>query len=258
MLPVGDSGAAAAGAGFRRRVRSLRAPRIHDSPIALPHRARHRIVAQMVGDDGVEAADGGKSGRQGQGGARAPRDAPRGPGPGRAGRVRSCPRARQVRDKRHGHAMGDELAAERLGVARELASRREHRLIRGRIRHLELLVQPGRVAGQHPRGLADRLKPSQQRLASQGFPVCACRDGRGHIGAARRVCTRTLEPEKTQNMEEKCAQPKKIQKDERVDGITPGQSQKMKEIDGTTRKNPKNGRGGPYKRKKSKNDGQAS
>jgi hypothetical protein len=56
LLPVGDSGAAAA--GVRSGVASIRFARSGYTirRFALPHRFRHGIVAQMVGDDGIKAA----------------------------------------------------------------------------------------------------------------------------------------------------------------------------------------------------------
>jgi hypothetical protein len=42
--------------------------------------------------------------------------------------------------------MGEELAAQRLGVSHELAPRRQQRLVADRIRHRELQFQAGRVA----------------------------------------------------------------------------------------------------------------
>jgi len=142
----------------------------------------------LAQDDGVEAADGGKSGRQCRLGARA-RGATR-----LASQAAIAQRAIetvhervQVGDTRHRHAMRDELAGQRFDVSREFASGREQPLVRGLSGHRELLAQSRRILGQHTRRLADRLEPSEERFARSGFLLEECRRGCGHVPEVLRV-----------------------------------------------------------------------
>jgi hypothetical protein len=145
----------------------------------------------MVGDDGVEAADGGEPGRQrrlGAGPSRVTRPAPEAAIVQRA--FEAVHQRIQVGDKRRAHAMREELAAERFDLSREFASRREQPLVRRLSRHLELAVRPGRdisARGQHTHGPGDRLKPGEQRFARSSLPRDERRRRRRHVREVLRV-----------------------------------------------------------------------